>query len=387
VPGKKTGEGRGKVVKRSIFILIDALGWEKVREMDFLPELAATRTGLRAVLGYSGACQSALFSGKMPSVTGRWLMYYFTERSQIFGITRFLKSLPPWVRSRGRLRRWLRSYVARRVDGYFGLYHVPMEAFPYLDLSEREDLYAPGGLAPSRGIFDDLSDNGIPYSVWTWRVAEEESLQSLIRELEEDRKWFYLVYWTKLDALMHQNGTRADAVDERIRWYENAIRRVMDVASRAGDTRVFVFSDHGMIDTRGTTDVMDAIGRLGFEPGEDYRAFYDSTMARFTFRNTEARRAILDVLEKTDGGRLLSDEELEALGVLYPDHRYGEAIFLTDPGILITPSFMGPSPPKAMHGFHPDCPESDAHLISNVDVGRPVNSILDLYSVMKQELD
>ncbi|MCK4546897.1 MAG: alkaline phosphatase family protein [Candidatus Eisenbacteria sp.] len=374
------------MARKSIFILIDALGWEKVCETDFLPELSATRRRLRCVLGYSGACQSALFSGKSPAQTGRWLMYYFTRRTETFAPTRILNYFPDWVKNRGPIRRRLRNYVARRVGGYFSLYCVPMEVFPHLELAEREDLYAPGGLAPARGIFDDLKDSGVPHSVWSWRIPEQESLDILLRELHEDQKRFFVVYWTRLDALMHVHGVGSEIVDRQVRWYEDAIRRILETSSPDGETRLFIFSDHGMIDTRSSIDLMAQVTGLGLTFGKDYVAFYDSTMARFSFRTDRGRDAICSMLRAQDGGELLDDETLKSLGVFYPDRRYGDAVFLTQPGVLIVPSFMGPSAPKAMHGFHPDCPGSDAHLVSNAEVGMPADSILDLYSIMKQEL-
>ena len=377
------------MTRRSIFILIDALGWEKARSMDFLPDLTGARTPLRTVLGYSGACQSTLFSGKWPSQTGHWLMYYFTPRTETFAPTRLLKPFPRWVKNRGRLRRWLARWVRRfgHVHGYYDLYDIPMEAFPYLELSEKRDLYAPGGLEPETGIFDDLERNGTSSRVWNWRFAEQEGLEQLVEELEQDRRQFYLIYWNNLDALMHVHGTHAPVVDEHIRWFERAVRRVMETASRrGGDTRLFVFSDHGMIDTSGTIDLMGPVSRLGLTYGRDYVAFFDSTMARFLFFSEGARGAVRDLLSNQEGGDLLDDEALRELGVLFPDHRYGDTVLLTRPGILIVPSYMGTGPLKAMHGFHPDHPESDALLVSNVEVEGHPSAVNDLYSIMQQEL-
>lgn len=375
---------------RRIFILIDALGWEKVCEVGFMPQLSGTRRRLKTVLGYSGACQAALLSGTPPSKNGHWLMYYFTPRTETFRAALLLRPLPGWLKNRGRVRGWVKQQLEKRgrVRGYYSLYHVPVEALPYLDLAEKEDLYAPGGLGPMNTIFDELGRTGTPYSVWNWRVPEEESLERLLGELREDRKQFYFVYWNRLDGLMHQNGTGAKAVDAHIAWYSSAIERILGVASRgSGDGRVFVFSDHGMMDTSGTIDLMGPVSALGFRYGKDYLAFYDSTMARFRFFSEDARRGVVSVLSEQGAGDLLDDETLERLGVRFPDRRYGDVIFLTHPGVLIVPSFMGPTVPKAMHGFHPHHPESDAALLSNVEVRGCPESVMDLYGVMRQELD
>ncbi len=372
---------------RSVFILIDALGWQKVREMEFLPEFSGNRFALKTILGYSGACQAAIFTGKPPSETGHWLMYSFARRTTTFGAARWLRPLPKWVKNRGRCRRWLRRRADRNIRGYFSLYSVPVEALPYLDVPAKEDLYSPGGLAPARGILDDLADRRTPFSVWSWRVGEEESLEDLIAQLQRDEKRFYLVYWTKLDALMHEYGTGAPEVERHVRWYESAIRRVAEVGSqRGGETRIFVFSDHGMIDTTGTTDLMGPVAALGLRYGKDYVAFFDSTLARFSFFSDRARRSVETLLSEQPGGEILSPEAMKALGVYDPEGRYGDLVFLTQPGVIIEPSYMGTRAPRAMHGFHPDAAGSDAHFISNVETGQRMESVMDVYSAMRGEM-
>ena len=48
------------------------------------------------------------------------------------------------------------------------------------------------------------------------------------------------------------------------------------------------------------------------------------------------------------------------------DKRYGDYIFLANPGILILPNFwQGKHPIKAMHGYDPKCKEMNAIYILN----------------------
>jgi hypothetical protein len=125
-----------------------------------------------------------------------------------------------------------------------------------------------------------------------------------------------------------------------------------DAAARAGrDLATVVLSDHGMTDVTATVDVWGALEGAGLRAGRDYLAFFDSTMARF-WGDGGALAAAAGRL--AGHGRRLADEELAALGCLFPDRAYGEAVFLADPGVLIVPSFMGARPIAAMHGYHPD---------------------------------
>jgi hypothetical protein len=105
-------------------------------------------------------------------------------------------------------------------------------------------------------------------------------------------------------------------------------------------------------------------------------------MARFWMRSDAAARLLPQVLAEADGGRLLSDAELAALGCDFPGQRYGQLIFLMDPGHLIVPSHMGRTPIHGMHGYHPDHPDSDAALLSTHQPARETESICDFHELM-----
>jgi hypothetical protein len=120
----------------------------------------------------------------------------------------------------------------------------------------------------------------------------------------------------------------------------------------------------------------------------DFAVVYDSTMARFWFFNNRARQAVSELLQTIPQGRVLSDPELEAMGTLFPDRRFGELIFLVNEGVLIVPSDMGERPIRAMHGYHPHARHSYAALCSNQpDVPEEITSIPDVYRLMTREAD
>jgi hypothetical protein len=118
----------------------------------------------------------------------------------------------------------------------------------------------------------------------------------------------------------------------------------------------------------------------------DYLAVYDSTMARFWFFDERARCEVSAALRTLDCGKILSEGELEQLGILFPDGRYGELIFLLNPTWLIGQSdFNGKGwSPLGMHGYHPDDPHSDGAFLSNRPPAGVVRSIRDVYSCMQE---
>ena len=143
-----------------------------------------------------------------------------------------------------------------------------------------------------------------------------------------------------------------------------------------------------MTPVRGHYDLVREVEALGFAMPEEYLAVYDSTMARFWFFSDCAGREIVDLLGTLSCGRILTDFELRDLGILFPDRRYGEFIFLLHPGLLLSHSdFNGPGwMPKGMHGYHPKDAYSDAVFLSSRKPPVMLRSIADVHSCMMQAL-
>jgi len=158
-------------------------------------------------------------------------------------------------------------------------------------------------------------------------------------------------YTAELDALMHRVGISDASVGERLRRYEGFVARVADAASASGrPVEIHVFSDHGMTPVTHAVDVRAGLEQRGFTLGNDYLAFFDSTMVRIW-----GEEPVAEAAEAAFGGhgRLLSDEDLRAFGCLFPDREYGDWILLADPGVMVVPSFMGRAVIAGMHGYDP----------------------------------
>ena len=136
---------------------------------------------------------------------------------------------------------------------------------------------------------------------------------------------------------------------------------------------------------RRTVDIGKQVDTLGLDEGRDFVATYDSTMARFCFYSDSARERITALLSDIPEGRILADDELAALGCDFDGQQYGELIFLLDAGVIIVPSHMGTKPITGMHGYHPDHPDSDASLLSNVPPPVRSECITDVFHLMRAE--
>src|SRR6185436_9386184 len=96
-------------------------------------------------LGYSSGALPTLLTGAPPAAHGRMCLFSKrrAEEASILAPLSWLGLLPRVVHERGRLRRALARALAqaRGLTGYVALHRVPPEAFRWLDLPEREDLF------------------------------------------------------------------------------------------------------------------------------------------------------------------------------------------------------------------------------------------------------
>jgi hypothetical protein len=82
----------------------------------------------------------------------------------------------------------------------------------------------------------------------------------------------------------------------------------------------------------------------------------------------------------------MPDDELKALGTFFPDREFGELVYLVKEGVLIVPSHMGERPIRAMHGYHPDDPQSYAALCTNqMSIPDEVAAIPDVFHLMMRD--
>ena len=179
-----------------------------------------------------------------------------------------------------------------------------------------------------------------------------------------------------------------EAIEERLRWYESELRRLFTLARNlAPNVSLNIVSDHGMTPVKHRYDILQDIERLHLKMPDDYLAVYDSTMARFWFFNDRARSAIQGALNNIPCGRVLSEDELQRFGVLFEDRRFGETVFLLNPGWLFLRSdFNGTAWfPSGMHGYHPETDRySDAIFLSNGQPEFPMQTIKDVFAHMSR---
>ncbi len=374
--------------KISLYIFIDAFGWELLKQNEwFLSDIIKEKNPIRTVFGYSCACVPSIITGKTPSEHGHWGSFYYSQEGSVFKNLNWLRIFPSAVMDSSRARTWVSRFIKRVYGfaGYFSLYNTPFKYLPYFDYQEKNDIFAEGGIEGSETVFDRLRKRGIPFLVGKGDSDGQkfDQLKSALNKREIELAYLHL---GDLDALLHGNRKDSDELRQRIKGYNRQIRDVYELAMNSYDeVELNVFSDHGMKEVSSSYDLMGDIESLGLVFGKDYVVYYDSTMARFWFLNDFARLKITDKLKEVKEGKILSDEELKEVGVYFDDHKYGEVIFLMDPGTLIVPSFMGRKSIVGMHGYHPNDPDSMAMWLTNVPREDRICNIMDIFSPILNE--
>ena len=371
-----------------VIALIDALGWEYVRERKFLDDVLPYRTSLQTVLGFSSGAIPTMLTGLMPERHGHWNLFYYDPQHAPFWWLKAFNWLPKPVLD-NRYGRKIIKELGRRVFGLGPTFEccVSPHLLPYFNFSERHDIYAPKGIEDTPSLFDELESEGRGYRVYTYhQCSDAEILRRAKRDIAESDATLFFLYLCEVDGFLHMHCKEQDAIDQKLQWYDEQLREVFRIAyGRDPDASLMVCSDHGMTPVTQHADLVGEVAKLGLRMPQDYLAVYDSTMARFWFFNQAARQSVTEVMGSLDCGRVLSQQEMDRFGLHFTDDRYGQLIFLLNPGWMVAESdFNGRGWfPEGMHGYHPEDAYSDAIFLSNEKPQQPMRTIADVYYAIR----
>ena len=371
-----------------IVALIDALGWEYVRNREFLNDVLPYRTSLQTVLGFSSGAIPTILTGAMPDRHGHWNLFYYDPKGAPFRWLKLFNWLPNQVLD-NRYGRKVMKELGRRVMGLGQNFEccVAPQLLPYFNFSERRDIYAPKGIENMPSLFDELEEEGRGYRVYSYhQCSDAEILRRAKHDVQATDASFFFLYLCEVDAFLHMNCKDPEAINRKLKWYDEQLREVFHVArERDPEAWLVVTSDHGMTPVTDHTDLVAEVAKLGLRMPQDYLVVYDSTMARFWFFNESAREKVTTLMQSLTTGQVLTKEEMQCFGLNFSDDRYGELIFLLDPGWMLAKSdFNGRGWfPSGMHGYHPNDSYSDAIFLSNETPLRTMRTIADVYYTIR----
>ncbi|MDD3885553.1 MAG: alkaline phosphatase family protein [Victivallaceae bacterium] len=367
----------------NFFIFIDALGFELVSKHHFASDFLTHRYRVTTQLGYSAGAVPTILSGESPEKHHHFSFFRYDPKNSPFRFMRFMPTwmLPDWLFSRHRVRHHISKLVKRLLGytGYFQLYSMPFKHLPYMDYTEKRDMFVPGGLAPVRNLADAWQ--GSDYRISDWRNSSDYNFDEMAYLIRHERIENGFLYSAELDGFLHFNIGSPENIGRELLRYEGMVRRLYAMACRHYKVVTFaVISDHGMTPLSGTIDLAKTLH--AWKWGRDYISVADSTMARFWWCDPAKRDEVRSAVSSQGGGHWLTREELQEFRVDFPDRYYGDDIFLLDPGGQIAPSDMGRNPLPGMHGYSPQDKDSDASFLCNRQIDFPPVWIGDYFRIM-----
>ena len=226
-----------------IFILIDALGWEFIKDRPFLDDIAVTKQQVKSILGFSSGVIPSILTGQYPEKHNHWSLFYYSPVTSPFRWTKFLHWLPrPVLRSR--ITRKIIEEISRRLmgyTGYFETYLIPVEQLCLFDICEKKSIYKSKGIESASSVFDRWDEAGINYATLTYPLKDKEifdKAKELINSSANDR---YFLYFAEFDALLHASCKDKGKVDQAIDFYEAQIREIYHMPLRNILMSIFLF--------------------------------------------------------------------------------------------------------------------------------------------------
>jgi len=281
-----------------------------------------------------------------PFKTAQLLLRYFDGLPSIF--QRFLHRLSTIF-----VRRTTKSSRTRYVPSF---YRIPFKLMSFFDLAEKYLLYE-DKFTNGRSIFTMLRNHNKPFFFHGAPISpiSTEDLYNGLVEADHPFEFIFL-HTSVLDSFGHKYGPYSDEVSSALKRVDDLIKEILTLLKkRYGDFNFVIIGDHGMTAVQTTVDIKKQIEELDLKVGKDYVYFLDSTIARFWFFNERSKQLITSVLSKIKQGHMLTEEDKNRYHLNYAHKKFGDLLFLVDPGTLIFPNFWNnATPERGMHGYEPE---------------------------------
>ncbi|MFW5921153.1 MAG: alkaline phosphatase family protein, partial [Polyangiales bacterium] len=264
---------------RLLVAFVDALGPAQLESLATRLPWLTQRRGVDGVFGYSSGALATVLTGAPPMAHGR--MCLFTQRppeaDSVLEPMRWLGLLPRVVHERGRLRRAAARWIAARegLSGYVALHRVPPEAWRWLDLPERDDLFATESVEGVPTFLADARRAGLRVYAAPWQLSEKKRWEHGHAALARAAPDLAFLYCAELDAALHEGGPAAIGGFAALDRIASHLERARDEMERGGGrVTTILVGDHGMAEVGRAVDPRPVVRDL------QTRFFVDSTMLR-----------------------------------------------------------------------------------------------------------
>lgn len=365
-----------------VFVLVDGLGYELVRESDFLPDFEL-RVGLRSVPGSPESAHACMLTGRSVREHGvEGPLLKARDRAGL-GHGSWWTRLPgivadsPWVHERA-LRALGDDAVRVR-----SLPRCPTRLLPRLDAAFSGSLFEENEVGGVPNIFARLNGWGIRTSIFSGDVPEALAFELAGTQLRDGGCELVFLRLPKLGSLLRRHGSVHAQVRDHLDALTGHLRRLQQLAeSLVEEVEFFVFGDQAAIDVHGYVDLAPRIRSVFGPNGRHVLALLHPTHAQFWYEKGEQGDELRALLGESGEGRVLPDDELLTLGWPALEPR-GAALFVLDPGLTILPNHVEKLRPSAATGYHPDLPHTLAALLGSFSPSLDVTEIRGLHELIE----
>ncbi len=302
-----------------------------------------------------------MLSGKYPEETNHWLPYFYSpQESPIFfktlnkiGAVFPLDRLPSLRNlAVGQTRRFILKQGVHINNVPFHIIDK-VTLYPYYYMHElpffhelKEQL--------QKKCQTSLTHIGPPKT----RKHLYRSLLKYIRASNHEKE-LVIAYEDALDGLGHKFGPYSP---ECLHYAKSLDRVLLEVYQKLAkcfgkNLTFFVFSDHGQCEQTNNLNLLSELDKKTLNLGDDYLCILDATLALFWAKNKDVEEKILEVLGKIRIGKVIDERLQKKYHIRFDDKRYGEIIFVLNPGGTLFPNFF--SSFGTMRGLHGYLPEDD----------------------------
>lgn len=380
-------------MKGCVVVCLDAFRYDylNARDTPFLYRLANEGVfgRLQTVLGFTGISATA-FSGAYPETHGVWTTFLYRPESSPFRWIDPFASVfspldcSPFGKKLSRTGISVVTNILRYLCGctFFEKVHeIPLRYAKFFDFSLKKAFCEKDSLDRVPTIFDVSRENGIDFLFVDYpifhingethikllpRYSDAAVYQRFLKLLGSKPEFSYLHLWD-LDKISHKEGTRSKKRVKKVKELDVLVETLFrTLRKRFEDTSILIFSDHGMVDVNRSLNVIANLHDNDLNENDGFLSFVGATLARFWFKKEKAREKVSEALESLDGGHILTEADLRKYRIRFFHRKYGDLLFLADPGVVITPNyFQGGRIFKAMHGYDPDYPDQHGIFIFN----------------------
>jgi len=363
----------------TIFVMLDACRPDYINKKTtpFMHDLASN--------GFSGPVKptfgfepdAAYLAGQYPDQADGGAQFWHASDKSPFKFTRLLPKhlnrlpeLPQKV-----LRKLIMQIAQRKAESpNLSTARIPFHLLNQFATAMTHHLDHPQ-FSNSETLFDQLRKYGKPYlfhAAPAFKVTMKAALDRAVKELFHSVE-FAFFHIGNLDGVGHKYGPWSHQITKELTHVDKGLEDLYEnVRHRFNPINIVIMGDHGMIEVTGHLNLLAHLKKHNLVNGRDFLFILDSTMARFWFYNKACEKTVRSILSDVGGGRVLTQKDRDFYHLNWSHNRFGDLIFLADPGTLIFPNhFQQHNPVKGMHGYDPQTRGQQAALIINGPNIRP----------------